>query len=95
MAKSIPLQSLGVVLYVLLCGSLPFDGSSLHSLRDRVLAGRCGHTALLVSTLVCNVKVSDPILHVRGGGVSCEADPGARPNPPLHPRTGANTEELV
>ena len=34
------LQSLGVVLYVLVCGALPFDGSSLQSLRDRVLAGR-------------------------------------------------------
>ena len=33
-------QSLGVVLYVLVCGALPFDGSTLHSLRDRVLAGR-------------------------------------------------------
>lgn len=34
------LQSLGVVLYVLVCGALPFDGSSLQSLRDRVLSGR-------------------------------------------------------
>ena len=34
------MQSLGVVLYVLVCGALPFDGSSLQSLRDRVLAGR-------------------------------------------------------
>ena len=33
-------QSLGVVLYVLVCGALPFDGSSLQSLRDRVLSGR-------------------------------------------------------
>lgn len=34
------LQSLGVVLYVLVCGALPFDGSTLQSLRDRVLSGR-------------------------------------------------------
>lgn len=34
------LQSLGVVLYVLVCGALPFDGSTLHSLRNRVLAGK-------------------------------------------------------
>ena len=29
-----------MVLYVLVCGALPFDGSSLQSLRDRVLSGR-------------------------------------------------------
>ena len=34
------LQSLGVVLYVLVCGALPFDGSTSQSLRSRVLDGR-------------------------------------------------------
>ena len=29
-----------MVLYVLVCGALPFDGSTLQSLRDRVLSGR-------------------------------------------------------
>lgn len=33
-------QSMGVVLYVLICGALPFDGSSLQSLRTRVLNGK-------------------------------------------------------
>ena len=33
-------QSLGVVLYVLVCGALPFDGSTLPSLRARVLNGK-------------------------------------------------------
>lgn len=37
---NIKFQSLGVVLYVLVCGALPFDGSTLHSLRNRVLAGK-------------------------------------------------------
>lgn len=32
--------SLGVVLYVLTCGALPFDGTTLQSLRTRVLAGK-------------------------------------------------------
>lgn len=33
-------QSLGVVLYVLVCGALPFDGSTLQNLRARVLSGK-------------------------------------------------------
>lgn len=32
--------SLGVVLYVMVCGALPFDGTNLQNLRSRVLAGR-------------------------------------------------------
>lgn len=33
-------QSMGVVLYVLVCGALPFDGPTLPILRQRVLEGR-------------------------------------------------------
>ena len=34
------LQSLGVVLYVMVSGALPFDGANLQQLRNRVLLGR-------------------------------------------------------
>lgn len=37
---SSPVQSMGVVLYVLVCGALPFDGPTLPVLRQRVLEGR-------------------------------------------------------
>ena len=38
--KLFSFQSLGVVLYVLICRALPFDGGTLPALRDRVLEGR-------------------------------------------------------
>lgn len=39
-ANVIYLQSLGVVLYVLTCGSLPFDGPTFKDLRNRVVSGQ-------------------------------------------------------
>jgi len=34
------LQSLGVVLYVLVCGALPFDGATMQLLRSVVISGK-------------------------------------------------------
>lgn len=39
MKKMFSLQSLGVVLYVLVCGTLPFNGNTLRVLRANVLSG--------------------------------------------------------
>jgi serine/threonine protein kinase len=38
--KFLFLQSLGVVLYVLVCGALPFDGETLQTLKARVIDGK-------------------------------------------------------
>ena len=46
-----------MVLYVLVCGALPFDGHNLQSLRDRVLSGRFRIPFFMSTGLLCFVRL--------------------------------------
>lgn len=58
---------MGVVLYVLVCGALPFDGRTLQSLRLRILSGQFG-VPFFMSTecesLIKSMLAIDPLKRI-------------------------------
>ncbi|XP_057553602.1 serine/threonine-protein kinase SIK1 [Hippopotamus amphibius kiboko] len=82
--------SLGVVLYVLVCGSLPFDGPSLPALRQRVLEGRFRIPFFMsrdCETLIRRMLAVDPAKRITVAQIRqhrwMQADPALLP--PAHP----------
>ncbi|RKO95038.1 kinase-like protein, partial [Caulochytrium protostelioides] len=97
--------SLGVVLYVLICGALPSDGSTLAKLRERVLIGKY-KVPFFMSTaaeaLIRKMLVMDPEKRLTLQQI--KRDPwyteGCPPEPPVvetkpEPRISPEDHELI
>ncbi|KAK7882474.1 hypothetical protein WMY93_028648 [Mugilogobius chulae] len=90
--------SLGVVLYVLVCGSLPFDGPSLPALRQRVTEGRFRIPFFMsqdCENLIRKMLVVDPAKRISVAQIKQHrwmlADPTAAHQTLSHPLTEYNS----